>query len=109
MDKDLEKAIKKDIKSSGIPLQIFTSIILDKKGWFVKRGSLYSSETKLKSMREIDVIAEKYNAPSQNISRILVIECKKEENKQWVFFKNDQGFSFKKTIIKTISPENNKK
>jgi len=82
---DIEK-IKKEIKEGGIPLQIYSSVILNKLGWYVKQNSFYNLFNKKgESEREIDVIAERESFLNR-FNDILILECKKS-TKPWVFFK----------------------
>ena len=87
MEKDFEEKIIKSIKSSGIPLQIYVSMILEKNDWHVRRGSLYESEKESDLPFEIDVIGEKEFSSIKKYRQSLIIECKKQENHSWIFFK----------------------
>ncbi|MDD4352967.1 MAG: hypothetical protein PHN56_00765 [Candidatus Nanoarchaeia archaeon] len=87
MNKELENKIKEDIKKSGFPLEIESSLILNKKGWSVVNSSRYYNENK-KDYSEIDIVATKEHE-IKGIKNILIIECKKFHEGQWVFFKQE--------------------
>lgn len=78
--------IKKEIKGGGIPLQIYSSVILDKLNWNVKQNCFYNLFNKKgESEREIDILGEK-GSFIPRLNNIIIFECKKSSN-PWVFFK----------------------
>ena len=83
--KEIEENIIKEINSSGFPLEVYVSIILNKNGWNVKPSFDYFDE-KINDYREADILANK-RSELQNILNFLVIECKKSSEKPWVFIK----------------------
>jgi hypothetical protein len=87
MNKELENKIIRDIKKSGFPLEINSSIELNKKGWKVFNSSRYYNKNK-KDYSEIDIVAIK-NQRIKGVKNILIIECKKFHEGQWVFFKQE--------------------
>lgn len=89
MDKKYLEKLKEEIKSSGVPLEIFSSIVLEKLGWDIRQGSRYLSK-RFDKEKEIDIIAEKESISFKNIRNVLVLECKKSEKKPWVFFTQEK-------------------
>ena len=83
--KEIEENIIKEINSSGFPLEVYVSIILNKNGWNVKPSFDYFDE-KINDYREADILANK-RSELQNILNFLVIECKKSSEKPWMFIK----------------------
>jgi hypothetical protein len=88
MKKEGEDKIKRDILKSGFPLEISTSIALNKDKWHVVNNSRFYNDNK-KNYSEIDIIASKKNNKFTNVSNVLIIECKKYEEGEWVFFRQD--------------------
>lgn len=89
MESDIKSEIVKNIKQSGIPLQIYSAVTLDNKKWNVTRGPIYAeSASKLNNANEIDILAKKESV-IKGVKNVLVIECKKQETKPWVFFKQN--------------------
>lgn len=88
MVSDSIKRINQDIASSGLPLEIETSSLLNKDGWTVRYQVNYIDQDTDKE-RPIDLIAVKsFSETYRNHTRLnfnLVIECKRDE-KPWVFF-----------------------
>ena len=96
-DKDLEEYIKKEISKSGFPLETKAATILDSKGWSVLPHLIYPTENHgIQEYREMDIQATK-TSEIQRVAdnfvvshQILVIECKKQAEKPWVFFEQDK-------------------
>jgi len=100
---DIDK-IKNEIKKGGIPLQLYSSIILDKLGWSVKQNCFYNLFNKKgESEREIDIIGERKSFVSR-MNNILVFECKKSE-KPWIFFSQGRKIKQDPFIITAIAKE----
>jgi hypothetical protein len=102
--KELEAFIAKEIKKSGFPLEIFSSLILEKADWNVTRHLLYFNE--LRSIyNEIDIYASKqskragFGGSRLQVLEVLVIECKKQEEKPWVFFEQERLNSNFSTLV----------
>lgn len=89
MDKSLENKIKNDILKSGFPLEINTSMVLNKNNWHVVNNSRYYDDEK-KNYGEIDIIATKKHPDYSNVNNVLIVECKKYHEGEWVFFKQDK-------------------
>ena len=87
--KDLEKHIKDAIQKSGFPLEIFTSIILNKHGWSVSPHAYYGESNSVLS-NELDIISIRKNRRIQNAKDVLLIECKKQHKDPWVFFRQNE-------------------
>jgi hypothetical protein len=81
----LEEKIKKEISNSGFPLEIYSSIILNKHQWNV-RPALNYYDKNLGEYRENDILANK-KVDGASIINFLVIECKKSAKNPWVFIK----------------------
>lgn len=88
--------MKNAIIKSGFPLEIFTASILKSKKYRIIQHQYYIDENQEK-LREIDLLAEKsvQIESSRQMSKfvfqnILIIECKKQEEKSpWLFFEGD--------------------
>jgi hypothetical protein len=87
---DIYNKIKSDIAKSGFPLEIRTCLSLEQQGWFYTQNERYMLDEKEK---EVDIIAIK-NHPIKTKNGMIVylsmrpvIECKKDSNHPWVFFK----------------------
>jgi hypothetical protein len=94
--RDLKEYIKKEIAKSGFPLETKAAAILNSKGWSVLPHLIYPTESHgAQEYRETDIQATKTSEvqrASDNLvvtHQILVIECKKQEEKPWVFFEQD--------------------
>lgn len=88
---NLKDFIKKEIKRSGFPLEALSSIILDKNGWDVTPHLLFFNELK-ECFNEIDIYASKQSKRKEfnDAMETLIIECKKQEKKPWVFFRQNK-------------------
>jgi hypothetical protein len=82
-ENSLEKRIIKDLEKSGYPLEIYTTSVLESKGWEVinQDGYLDAEEGK---WRTIDISAfMRIELPYSSVYRVLhltlIIECKKSE------------------------------
>jgi hypothetical protein len=92
MSKEIE-AIKKDILESGFSLELETSRLLRSRGWRVQ-NSVYYMDWHEGRAREIDVIGTRggqvFAADGSGdfvlLHYNLIIECKKDDGKPWVFF-----------------------
>jgi hypothetical protein len=84
---DLKKYIKNEISKSGFPLEIKVAAILSQKGWNVKPHILYPSEGKDK---EMDIKATKIHPTKKKCKNMLIVECKKQESKPWIFFEQNE-------------------
>lgn len=84
----LEEKIKKEISNSGFPLEIYSSILLNKHQWNVRPALNYYDKT-LGEYRENDILAHK-KVDGATIINFLVIECKKSAKNPWVFIKNSK-------------------
>ena len=87
-DKTLIEKIKHKIEKSGFELELKTSQILNKKGWYVKTNPIYFNK-EIKQYSEIDVVATKKNFIKNSFNKII-IECKKQADDPWVFFKQNK-------------------
>jgi hypothetical protein len=95
---ELEIFIAKQIRKSGFPLEIFSSLKLKKAGWNVTPHLLFYNELK-NSYNELDIYASKLSKRQGFVGshfmvlEVLVIECKKQETVPWVFFEQEQPTS----------------
>ncbi|MEN6341757.1 MAG: hypothetical protein ABFC89_04270 [Methanospirillum sp.] len=85
------KRVTEQIVDSGLPLELRTFLLLDKNGWYVEPNVFYS-DIESNDKREIDLIAKKRanDLGRATNERILIIECKKNTSKPWVFFKQEK-------------------
>jgi len=92
---DIEEFISEEIKKSGFPLEAYANMILDKKGWDINPHLLYYNESE-QCYNEIDIVAIKsslrkgFKGGKFLKREILIIECKKQEKKPWIFFEGDE-------------------
>jgi len=86
-----EAYITKEIQKSGFPLEAFSSIILDKFGWGITPHLLFFNSAK-NCYNEIDIHASKESSRKgfKEVTETLIIECKKQEKKPWVFFEQQE-------------------
>ncbi len=89
ISKSVIKKIKKEVEKSGHPVSLKTSIILNKKGWYVRNAPRYF-DSNLKISREIDIVAQKKSIYVKDAIDVLIIECKKSKGKPWVFFRQNK-------------------
>lgn len=89
------KRVTAQIVDSGLPLELKTFLILDKNGWYVE-PSVFYNDIESNNKREIDLIAKKGadDIGRTTYERILIIECKKNASKPWVFFKQEKVSPF---------------
>jgi len=85
-----EDNILNDLKKSGFPLEIHAGSMFSNRGWSVRHQAIFrdSSETKY-----IDLVATKSHWAGKgsfgrfnNLIVTIVCECKKSENRPWVFY-----------------------
>lgn len=81
------KKITGELNQSGIPLEVFTSLQLNKNHWIVRPSVDYFDE-KISEFRETDIIA--YKRAYNLIGITLIIECKKSADKPWILVKQDR-------------------
>ncbi|MCW3997562.1 MAG: hypothetical protein NWF10_03215 [Candidatus Bathyarchaeota archaeon] len=88
---EMEQHIKQEIQQSGFPLEIKSALIFKKSGWKVVPHILYFNE-KTQKNKEIDLTAFKFeiNPEIGAKTNFLVIECKKQETKPWIFFEDEK-------------------
>jgi hypothetical protein len=86
---ELEEKIKKELLKSGFPLQIYCQRCLLENDWDILVASEYFISDR--DTKEIDVIGYYKDEldDKTSISYELIIECKKNEDNPWVFFKDD--------------------
>ncbi len=89
-NEELIKKIEKEIEKTGYPLEIEASEILESMGWLVVNQEGYL-DIDFNKWRTIDICAYKRidipnNLFYKTLHISLIIECKKSENKAWVFF-----------------------
>lgn len=89
MSEDILEKVKQEVKKTGHPLSLEVSEILNENGWFVKNGPRYYSED-IKSLREIDIVASRASFFVGKAVDKLIIECKKSEGGNWVFFRQNR-------------------
>lgn len=98
MTDDIIEKLKKEIESTGHPVSLKVSNILNKNGWFVKNAPRYKLEDN-ERFREIDVFAIRKSSFFGDCWDNLIIECKKQ-NANWVFFRQNK----ENTNILTLNP-----
>jgi len=97
----IEEYIKKEIRKSGFPLEIVSSIILGKHGWFVIPHILFYNE-ETKEYNELDIRASKKTKGIENARDVLIIQCKKQTEKPWLFFQ--QNIANQNVLSLNITP-----
>lgn len=80
--------LKEKISKSGFKLELNSALTLINKGWDV-RNNIYYFDTKLKEYSELDILAEKKHKDIPKAFCYLIIECKKQDECPWVFFKKN--------------------
>ncbi len=85
MTDDLIQKITKEIDNCGFPLEINSSVILQKNQWYVQNNCYYYDRLS-EIHREIDLIARK-SKKTKGYEDMLIIECKKSKDDPWVFLK----------------------
>lgn len=86
-NKEVIEKIKGAIEKGGYGLELKASRILNKNSWYVKTNPIWFNE-ETKRYSEIDIVAKKKN--KQNLLDMIIIECKKQADKPWVFFKQNK-------------------
>jgi len=87
-EKNVEEYITKSIGKSGFPLEIMSSILLEKHGWAIDPHVIFFNENK-KEYSEVDIIASK-KTRVKDATDVLIIECKKQFKKPWVLFEGEK-------------------
>ncbi|MCJ7636732.1 MAG: hypothetical protein MUO21_04515 [Nitrososphaeraceae archaeon] len=85
MDQKLFDHIENEVKKSGHPVSLKASMILNKEKWLVETGVRYTDGNE--KLAEIDIIAKRKSNFLTHGNDQLIIECKKQLGKNWVFFK----------------------
>lgn len=88
----IEEYIKREIAKSGFPLEITSAITLNKHGWSVRPHTIFYDEETGK-YNELDIYAVNWTKGFDRRARtrdILLIQCKKQTGKPWVFFEQDE-------------------
>ncbi|WP_138752789.1 hypothetical protein [Paenibacillus sinopodophylli] len=93
-DEDLIERVKKEINKTGFPLEIRIGNLLINRDYYVTHSKFYVDEEEGKS-REIDIRAIKNYTFLDEDKKVFVrnsihIECKKSDNKPWVFMSSDK-------------------
>ena len=89
MSEEILENIKREVKKTGHPLSIEISGILNEKSWYVKNGPRYYSEN-IDTFREIDVVSIRESSFIKDAFDTLIIECKKSDSGNWVFFRQNR-------------------
>jgi hypothetical protein len=89
-DPKLIEHIKKEIKKSGHSVSVKVSRILNSKDWYVQDSSRFKINENDENFFEIDVFATRESPFAGKSIDCLCIECKKQEGKNWVFFKQNK-------------------
>jgi hypothetical protein len=89
--KALEEHIKAHIKSSGYPLEIQVSNLVDEDGRFVINNTAYFFDEELHTGRSIDMSLMSMDTFTNELNPLFLrvdipIECKKSESHAWVFY-----------------------
>lgn len=102
MSENLIQNILKEINKTGFPLEFKVADLLSQHSYYIAQSTYFIDREEDKS-REIDIRAfsnriVKYKGSDFCISNVLTIECKKTDNKPWVFLsskfnENDPGIS----------------
>ncbi len=91
MDKpEVIEHIKQEISKSGHSVSVKVSKILNLNGWYVQDSSRFKINENDEKFYEIDVYATRKSPFADGCFDCLCIECKKQESKNWVFFKQDK-------------------
>lgn len=90
--------IKREILKSGHSVSVKVSKILNSRGWYVQDSSRFKENEKDEHFFEIDVLARKDSSFAGSSMNTLCIECKKQENKNWVFFKQNKANTDVRTL-----------
>lgn len=107
---DIKKFISDEIRKSGFPLEAYASMILDKKGWDIFPHLLYYNDLE-KCYNEIDILAIKgslrkgFRGGKFLKREILMIECKKQKKKPWIFFEADEEIDVSSLYVVPPNPK----
>jgi len=82
---DLKKHLKEEIAKSGFPLEIKIATLLNQNDWNVTPHLLYPLKG---TDKELDIWATR--KVEKKAQQVLIIECKKQKNKPWIFFEQDE-------------------
>lgn len=106
---DIERYISEQISKSGFPLEAYTCMVLDKNKWDITPHLIYYNDYE-QSYNEIDVYAYK-SSLRKGFTRgrflkreVLIVECKKQEKKPWIFFEGDEEITHASSLY--VVPEN---
>jgi hypothetical protein len=93
--KALEEHIKSHIKSSGYPLEIQISNIVDKDSSFAINNTVYFFDEELHTGRSIDMSLMSMDTLTTELNPLFLrvdvpIECKKSESHAWVFYERER-------------------
>jgi hypothetical protein len=92
------REVEKMLEASGFPLEIEMSSLLEERDWTVA-PSIFYQDLDQRNLREIDIIASKTCYEDSSGERFepyelrltLIIECKKSEKFNWVFYTRPIG------------------
>jgi hypothetical protein len=90
MTEENYEKLKKIIEDSGHPVSLKASMILQKKGWYVRNSPRYASESEIDMLKEIDIVSGKDSNLFKDAQNVLIIECKKQKD-PWIFFNQKQN------------------
>lgn len=96
--------IRRLIMKSGYPTEIEVGNALKRNGWLVGNQWPYRDRTSGK-VRTVDVLAMRMRLETQKPGLILLIECKKSEKHDWVFYtqqKETDYLSFMGTVSDVV-------
>jgi len=89
--------LKKMIEGTGHPVSLKVSMILQRKGWYVRNAPRYSQKNDDSELREIDIVGSKKSNLFEDSFNELIIECKKQKD-PWIFFKQTRKNEDKFTL-----------
>jgi hypothetical protein len=92
LQKKMEK-IREHVLKTGYPSEIEIANLLRKSGWTVANQYPYADRESGK-LRPIDVFAFKLESSPPPWSITLLVECKKSENHEWVFYTQEKEREF---------------
>jgi len=92
-ESDKIEKIRRLILKSGYPTEIEVGNILRKSGWLVGNQWPYKDKATGK-IRTIDVLAMRMRLQAPKLGLLLLVECKKGENHDWVFYTQQKETEF---------------